>query len=191
MGDVARGAADAQPVKEGVIVCLGWGSLIWDPRGLHIGDWNSDGPFIPVEFARESSRNRMTLVVMERGPSSQVLWAEVAGNYLDEAINELMQREGCPKVDIGRWPNDTDCSYLQESAIGVWAIEKGFSGVVWTALPAGFRGRRGTVPTEADVLAYLLEMDEGTMQPAKEYIAKAPSQIVTSYRTGLERALGL
>lgn len=34
------------------IVFLGWGSLIWDPRELPvIGDWQSGGPVLPIEFS--------------------------------------------------------------------------------------------------------------------------------------------
>ena len=37
------------------IACLGWGSVIWDPRALPIQrEWFKDGPFAPVEFTRQS-----------------------------------------------------------------------------------------------------------------------------------------
>jgi hypothetical protein len=46
------------------IAVLGWGSLIWQPRELRISlpIWKTDGPELPVEFARVSMDGRLTLV---------------------------------------------------------------------------------------------------------------------------------
>ena len=44
------------------IAVLGWGSLIWDPKELDANnEWNNDGPFLPIEFARISNNGRLTL----------------------------------------------------------------------------------------------------------------------------------
>jgi hypothetical protein len=43
------------------IACVGWGSLVWDPRDLPVkGAWRPDGPRLPIEFARQSDNGRLT-----------------------------------------------------------------------------------------------------------------------------------
>jgi len=47
------------------IAVIAWGSLVWDPRDLDIEpEWREDGPLLPVEFARFSGRERLTLVLV-------------------------------------------------------------------------------------------------------------------------------
>ena len=51
-----------------IIACFGWGSLVWNPADLPmVGDWQSDGPALPVEFTRKSNNGRVTLVYARRG----------------------------------------------------------------------------------------------------------------------------
>ena len=85
------------------IVCIGWGSLIWDPRELPIvSAWEADGPMLPVEFARESSDQRITLVLVPSGAPVPTLWAKLGVKSLEEAKAALSQREGSPSIgDVG------------------------------------------------------------------------------------------
>jgi hypothetical protein len=63
-----------------LIACLGWGSLVWDPRELPVrGTWLTNGPFLPIEFARESSDGRITLVLVpDTIAVAQSLWASMS-----------------------------------------------------------------------------------------------------------------
>ncbi len=58
------------------VAIIAWGSLIWDPRDLQIeGGWSEDGPSLPVEFARISNGERVTLVVFPGVTSQRTYWA--------------------------------------------------------------------------------------------------------------------
>ncbi len=79
------------------IACLGWGSLIWDPRELPVlRTWFEDGPLLPIEFARESDDGRITLVLAEDQPLVRSRWALM--NVADRAAarEAVRRREGIP-----------------------------------------------------------------------------------------------
>jgi hypothetical protein len=175
------------------IACLGWGSLIWNPCGLHVergtNAWHPDGPELPVEFARESSCNRLTLVLLPEGKRVATLWAEMLDGGLKDARSNLAHREKANVVRIGVWPSDR--RYLHKATIGSWANERGFDAVVWTALAPKFDNENGTIPSVSQVITYLwgLVYRERSAR-AQEYIRKAPAQIATPYRAIIEAELG-
>jgi hypothetical protein len=172
------------------IVCLGWGSLIWDPRCLPLhGDWKTNGPVLPLEFARQSQDDRVTLVITPDGAPCPTLWAELSVATLDEAIAALMAREGCASGTIGRWPSTT--AFLQADAIGAWAARHGVTGVVWTALSPGLKRARGAVPALGHVLDHLRTLTGDAREAAKIYVARTPLQVATRYRPALEAELGI
>ena len=131
------------------IAILGWGSLLWDPGSLPMsGEWQQDGPVLPVEFSRISDEGALTLVIDERhGVGVPTQYALSPGPSIDEAVIDLHRHEGCPPKKIGflevatdrisprareRHPNACEC-------IKAWAAEHGFDAVVWTALSPRFR----------------------------------------------------
>ena len=173
------------------IACLGWGSLIWDPRELPIQrTWFKDGPFIHVEFARKSMDGRITLVLEPTATPVRSLWAVMDAIEVGAARTALSKREGIKKEnqqsDIGIWssgqPSPGPIQGLPE-----WAESRSVHHVVWTALPPKFNEVR--TPTSAEVVQYLRGLTGATRDNAERYIRFAPKQIDTAYRRDIEATL--
>lgn len=91
-----------------MIVCIGWGSLIWDRQNLDVdGQCRADGPMLPVEFARQSSKGRITLVLGRGFTSVPTLWSVFDTRDLAEARESLRVREDIPRFraaeSIAQW----------------------------------------------------------------------------------------
>jgi hypothetical protein len=187
-----------QPKREDAmeIACLGWGSLIWDPRELPVrGKWFEDGPMLPIEFARQSRDGRMTLVIAKVAYSVRTLWTLMSVRDLDEAKLALADREGIEKDNVARsigfWDSATSKSHGQAAAaIEIWARNTNLDGAVWTDLQSGFLDKRGPLPAYNEVLDHLKALPYERKKVAEEYIRKAPAQIDTEYRRGFGADLG-
>ena len=177
-----------------MIVCLGWGSLIWNPMELPVDDWHSDGPELPVEFARISDGGRLTLVIADGAPQLPVLWTRLSVQSLDEAVHALAGREGIreknARYSIGFWSPDRSSRREQTRVIGAWAAAQGIQAVVWTALKPGFPNGRGVVPSCEQALDHLRGLDTKAVASAEEYVRRTPAQIRTPYRTAIEKEFG-
>ena len=171
-----------------VIACLGWGSLIWDPRELPIQrNWFDDGPFIHVEFARKSQDGRITLVLERTATPVRSLWAVMDTTDIATAREALRKREACNSNAIGSW---TTGESSPELVLGLpeWAHARGIDGVVWTALPPKF-GEGATTPTEDEAIHYLSRLTGAAHDTAERYVRYAPRQIDTAYRRRIEAIL--
>lgn len=175
------------------IACLGWGSLVWNSGVLRcLGDWRTDGPELPLEFARTSRDKRLTLVLTLGARPVPSLWTELDYPSPEHAQEALAGREGCELPLIGCWPGYTPRHRLGADAIAKWAGERGFEAVVWTALSPKFGERAGQAPASAeDAVAYLLQLDAEAKARAREYIERAPAQVQTTFRPALQAALGI
>jgi hypothetical protein len=167
--------------------------LIWDPRELPIvGRWLGDGPFVPVEFARQSSNGRITLVITPGAVPVRVFWAQFAPMDLADACDALGGREGVPdgwrEKYIGRWRVGDDPPDAIPG-LAPWAQGRGVDAVVWTALPPRFDGQE-QVPAVDEVIGYLEGLRGGTRDEAERYIRCAPAQTDTAYRRRIEVELG-
>lgn len=183
----------SQPVEMLRIACLGWGSLVWDPRELPIRrEWFKDGPIAPVEFTRKSDDGRMTLVLDRQATSIRLLWAHMLPVELSVAKEALCNREGIrardPLAKIGSWQHG-DSAPIHIPDLPKWAETKGLDAVVWTALGPKF-GDANRSPSAHEVIEYLRGLRGPIREHAKEYIERAPRQIDTEYRREIEAAMG-
>ena len=178
------------------IVFLGWGSLIWCPRDLQIrGKWHEDGPCLPVELARISGDGRLTLVLYQNADRVQVLWADAEVNSLDKAVENLCQREGTKQCLIGFdsiKEGKSSCQIVPEilNEIRDWATKKKLDAVVWTDLPSNFKEEKRKEFNWNNVIEYLENLTDEKKQNAREYIEKAPPQIMTKMRRIIKKELG-
>ena len=172
------------------IACLGWGSLIWCRKKLPIRrHWFEDGPLIPLEFARQSEDDRITLVITLAARPVRSLWALMDSDSLDEAKEQLQRREG-PTIPeyIGDWSRG-QLSPVSIPGLSEWALARNIDSVVWTALPPKFKGENNRQPGVEDVLQHLRALSETKQDAAEKYIRRAPRQIDTDYRRRIEAEL--
>lgn len=181
----------------GRFVCIGWGSLVWDPRALPCGPWHEDGPLLPIEFARESMDARLTLVICPGAPRVPTLWTVLDVSSLDAARQQLGVREyenAGPRwiaQNIGFWSEEQGTQRGTEAdTVAAWARPREVMGAVWTSLPPKFAGVDLRVPSAAEVISYLDALTGASREAAEAYVRRAPAQIDTPCRRRIRAALG-
>lgn len=178
------------------IAVLGWGSLIWNPLKLKVNkNWNTDGPLLPIEFARVSNNGRLTLVIKTDSKPVQVLWALMDANNLEEARKNLQEREETPSIDrigfVNLVDNTESSRYNGISKVIIrWAKSKNLDAVIWTDLGVKFKDRLKKDFNSRNALNYLKNLTSDKKSLAQEYIINAPSQIRTEIREKVETELG-
>jgi hypothetical protein len=175
------------------IAILGWGSLVWNPRKLPLsGDWQRDGPLLPIEFSRISADGRLTLVIDEtNGAPVRTLYALSLRAELNQAITDLMEREGITNrsrigyCDLHANTTNPDSLARHPDAcetIRAWAAKRKFDAVIWTALGPRFKPVTQEAFSPAGALRYLDSLPATTRTKALAYIHSAPESTMTAFR---------
>lgn len=175
------------------IAILGWGSLIWNPQNLNYNTetgWQSEGPILPIEFARISNDGRLTLVITEDGTDIKTLFAISAFEILDKAILNLAIREGSSIANIGFYektnnqfsPSDFK---FQKNIIDWMQLNNDIDAIIWTNLGENWK----TKLVIKDRISYLSNLENSKKEKAEEYIRKTPNQVRTKIRIEIEDSL--
>jgi hypothetical protein len=176
------------------IACLGWGSLVWDPRDLPVcGKWSEDGPLLPIEFARQSTDDRLTLVLVPNYESRvRSLWTLLSVETVADAREALRRREFVPEKNkdqhIAAWSAGEPAPGPYPE-IARWANDLDLDAVIWTALPPKFRNKE-ILPDIEQAVGHLQQLTNGRRRKAERYIRMAPLQIDTPYRRRFEAEFG-
>lgn len=176
------------------IACLGWGSLVWDPRSLHVrSGWFSDGPFLPIEFARESKDKRVTLVITPGSPLVRSLWALSSLETVDAAKSDLALREDIKEENIrhgvGVWLRDMQGQEGVDPEIVQWGSRLNLDAVIWTKLKPRFGGQERVAAAD-EVVAHIRGLSHELRANAERYVRNTPRQIDTPYRRQMEQEFG-
>ena len=181
------------------IAILGWGSLIWSPQTLNYNTtfgWQTNGPILPIEFARISKDGRLTLVLTVNGTNTQTLYAISSYQTINEAILDLAIREGSGRDSIIGWYSKESNSFYPKNfkfkeAITQWILQEDIDAVVWTNLPEKWKIEKkdNLLIKPNNRVQYLKELSGNERAIAEEYIRKTPPQIKTKYRVLIEKEL--
>jgi len=176
------------------IAVIGWGSLIWCPGSLRIKTrWRGDGPTLPIEFARISEDERLTLVIHPGSPLQATYWALSELTDLTEARRNLMEREGCRSLRripyVCRDDASPEIPREVDTQLKDWLPKHNeVEAVIWTALETNWDEKFHRDFSPQDAVRYLERLDAGrkrtkvAYERAKEYITNAPPLIQTKVR---------
>ncbi len=173
------------------IACIGWGSLIWNPRELKSNnEWFEDGPLLPIEFTRISSDDRVTLIIDENANPIRTYWSTMNTRDLEEAIASLQDREKTDREFIHWITMKGQANTKIEQTVKTWLEQKQLDAAIWTGL--GYSEKTGVKrPGIEDIFLHLQKLDGSPKgKVAEEYIRRAPGQTRTEFRTLIEQKFG-
>ena len=177
------------------IAIIGWGSLLWDLEVLHPHvdpEWRRGaGPVLPLEFSRISPKRLHALALIidtEHGTECRTSLVTSRKHSLDDAVNDLAERERAPLERIGfasksgAWKSTIPDI---EVNLSDWLDSNHYDAAVWTDLPANFEAETGRVFSIEYAVGYLKTLSGNALLEAKRYIELAPEETMTALRLAL------
>lgn len=178
------------------IAIIGWGSLIWCPGALQIKScWHRDGPPLPIEFARISLDQRLTLVIHPGSKDQRTLWATALSQELEAVRANLRDREGTSPQLIhsataaGEFSDGVSAELRK--AIAEWLrLHRDIDACVWTGLTSNWREKKKADFSVSSAIQHLKTLPEPARPRAQEYVQNTPAQIQTPARAATREQLG-
>ena len=141
---------------------------------------------LPVEFARESSDGRLTLVISPGSRKQRTYWAKSRCERLCDAIEDLRAREGkkCRKEDI-HFVDKGALGYRGDSksvsVLRKWLMKmESLDAAIWTGLPGAYDRR--------SAIKYLKSIkDQARLAEVRRYVRMTPPQIQTAVRAAMRK----
>lgn len=176
------------------IAILVWGSLHWDKRNLETTEeWFYDGPDLPIEFARISKGNRLTLVIKRAFENVTTLYAISAHDTLPAARKNLCSREGTENIkNIGFIDFTTNTQQVRQAnafmidVLRQWNTDKNFDAIIWSDFSPRFSEAINQPFTLQNVITFIDNLPEEEKRSALQYIRNTPQQIKTRFRNAIE-----
>jgi hypothetical protein len=177
------------------IAILVWGSLFWDPRTLEKTDeWFYDGPVLPIEFARISGGNRLTLVIKPNFDFVPTLYAVSSHDDFMAARENLQIREKTPNIDNIGFINFTNNTHHVRASnafildiLAQWNKAKKFDAIIWSDFSPRFTDAIHQPFTLPNVITFLDGLSAEEKVEALKYIRNTPEQITTRFRNPIEQ----
>lgn len=183
------------------IACIGWGSLLWDPRSLPLREpFREGGPRLPVEFSRVARDGRVTLAIDPEAREIDTYFCRLEVDSVSEAVAALGRRERIEPERHAEWiglealgageASRGEADRRTRERMRVFLAQEGLEAVVWTALPRRGSDGRFEAPTTEALLDHLHALDGPARVRAEEYVRRAPAAVDTVRRRAFEASLG-
>jgi hypothetical protein len=181
-------------MKVGIIA---WGSLITNSDELLIihNAWASDGPMLPIEFARISKDKRITLVIYPPFEEVKTYCNVSTFENLDNAIENLAKREktkieniGFINFQTGEIKSNKIPSELKRT-FSIWNINRDFDALIWTDLDENFKVKMNRPFSLEASIEHLKSLSKSEFELAKNYILSTPENTQTRHRKALTEFL--
>lgn len=175
------------------IALIAFGSLLNNSEGLDIGLWKEDGPILPLEFCRVSSRLNLTLAINEKiGTFNSTHWSLFKQKSLKSVLPAFVKREKIREEFISKSVGiiDVKNKLFTEGAtkysekllndIINWAKNKKIDYVVFSSLSPRFKDATGIPFSPEKALMFIQSLPPKNKKLAVEYIKN--TKIITPFR---------